>query len=189
MLLGRILLAGVLLSVAASAVPITYTFVVSASGFIGSTPFTNQTLTFTVTTDTSLITPFLGGQITPVLPVSSVSVSTPAGTATFVNVAVVRADPSSGLVALSSGGNLNVFSPLLNGYDLRTAIGSVTSSGGTIFQTSLGTLTFSGGVTFTASLALQATPLPPSIVLTLVGLACMGLYMARRKLTRFLAVE
>src|SRR5262245_7490091 len=50
MLLSKVLLIGVLAAVAASAVPITYTFSIVTSGTIGSTPFTNQTLTFSVTT-------------------------------------------------------------------------------------------------------------------------------------------
>jgi hypothetical protein len=186
MLLSRVLIAGVLASVAASAVPITYTFSVVTSGTIGATPFTNQTLTFSVTTDTTLIAGPIGTQHTPNFPASTVSVSTPAGPTTITTLSNVLAAP--GAVGLTFGDIVRVNSPALATYDLSTFFGaavSTTPAATVTVPTTLGTIVFTGGtVVFTATSPTQATPLPPSIILALIGLACLGLYTARRTLAR-----
>jgi hypothetical protein len=186
MLLPRVLIAGVLATIAASAVPITYTFSIVTSGTIGATPFTNQTLTFTVTTDTTLIAGPIGTQHTPNFPASTVSVSSPAGNGTISVLSNILAAP--GAVGMTFGDIIRVNSPALNTYDLSTAIGATTSTTAqltTNVPTSLGTITFTGGfAVFTASIAPQPTPLPPSIILTLIGLTCLGFYTARRKFAR-----
>jgi hypothetical protein len=184
----RVLIAGILATAAASAVPITYTFSVVTSGTIGATPFTNQTLTFSVTTDTTLIAGPIGTQHTPNFPVSGVSVSTPAGPTSITNIANVLAAP--GAVGLTFGDIIRVDNPALATYDLSTFIGPITSTSqqhaNTTVPTTLGNIVFSGGaVVFTASTTpLGTTPLPPSIILTLTGLACLGLYATRRKFAR-----
>ena len=179
-----------LATIAASAAPITYTFSIVTSGTIGATPFTNQTLTFSVTTDTTLIAGPIGTQHTPNFPVAGVSVSTPAGNTTITNIANVLAAP--GAVGLTFGDIVRTNSPLLATYDLSTYIGPVTSTtpaAVTSVPTPLGTITFSGGLTvFTASTAPLplAVPLPPSVILALSGLACLGFYtlLVRRRLAR-----
>jgi hypothetical protein len=65
------------------------------SGTIGATPFTNQTLTFTVTTDTTLIAGPIGTQHTPNFPASTVAVSTPLGAATLTPLSNILAAPGA----------------------------------------------------------------------------------------------
>ncbi len=189
MLLSKVLITGVLSAIAASAVPITYTFTIVTSGTIGATPFTNQTLTFSVTTDSTLIAGPIGTQHTPNFPSGGVSVSTPLGPATITNLANILAAP--GAVGLTFGDIIRVNSPALATYDLSTFIGPTTSTtpqGTTTVPTTLGTIVFTGGFpVFTASSSPLSTPLPPSIILTLIGLACLGFfsfYTARRKFAR-----
>jgi len=109
--------------VAAAASPITYTFSVVATGTIRSTSFTNQTITFVATTDTTLITGTPPKQSSQ--PLSNVTVIIGSiGTGILANSAIITGHHS--YVQLASGdGAITVLNPgaIPFNYDLRTPLG------------------------------------------------------------------
>jgi len=186
MSIGKLSAAGLLAVIAATAAPITYTFSINTFGTLGSTPF-NGLVTFTITTDTSLILSSGGGQINASIPPTNVVITTPAGTTTLAAAPILN--NSGSLVSFTSfPSTVGVLNSSLSGYDLATAIGPVTGTnaiGAPVIQTSVGNLTLSGGgfLTFSAALGIipppppPPVPLPPSVVLTLAGLAAIAFYV------------
>lgn len=185
MSIGKLFAAGLLAVIAATAAPITYTFSINTFGTLGSTSF-NGLVTFTITTDTTLILNTVGGQITSIPP-ANVVITTPAGTVTLAGGTILNKTASS-VFFVAFPSNLGVVNASFSSYDLATAIGPVTSTlaiGAPVIQTSVGNLTLSGGgfLTFAAALGIipppppPPVPLPPSVVLTLIGLAGVALYV------------
>ncbi|HYL76402.1 MAG TPA: hypothetical protein VEU96_19475 [Bryobacteraceae bacterium] len=186
MSIGKLFATGLFAVIAATAAPITYTFSINTFGTLGSTPF-NGLVTFTITTDTTLIMNSGGSQINSSIPPANVVITTPAGTVTLTGGTILAKTASSiSFVAFPS--TLGVVNSSLSSYDLATATGPVTGTlaiGAPVIQTSVGNLTLSGGgfLTFAAALGIvpppppAPVPLPPSVVLTLIGLAALSLYV------------
>jgi hypothetical protein len=151
-----------------SAGTITYTFTGVGSGTVNGTPFSNQTLTFGLTTDTSLVS----GGFTP--PVSGLLSISGVGQGTAQDSYIVFSGPQVVSFNISTTTPALVMSPLLNMYDLRNAIGPVTSTSaygpvGGIASTSLGQVALTSAVTYTFSATI--VPEPDSFALVLIGVA------------------
>ncbi len=150
-----------------SAGTITYTFTGVGSGTVDGTPFSNQTLTFGLTTDTSLISGSSTPAVTGLLSISGVGEGTAPNSYLISGPQVVSFNISTTTPAL-------VMSPALSMYDLRNAIGPVTSTSaygpvGGIASTSLGQVVLTSAVryTFTATIA----PEPDSFALVQIAFA------------------
>ena len=150
-----------------SAGTITYTFTGVGSGTVNGTPFSNQTLTFGLTTDTSLISGSCTPQVIGLLSISGVGQGTAQESYICSGPQTVAFDISTTTPAL-------VMSPVLSTYDLRSAIGPVTSTGaygpvGGIASTSLGQVVLTSAVTYT--FRATTAPEPDSFALVLMGVA------------------
>lgn len=170
--------------VVASAVPITYTFNLVASGTIGSTSFNDQTITFVATTDTAFITGTppnqSSAQITGVtVTIGGVGTGTlTASAAIYGGLTFVQLVSGSGRIVVQNPGTIPF------NYDLRTPLGPAKADlteGTTTLQTTLGTLNLNGGEpTFTATLSPPpGVPIPSTFLLTLVGLAALTVWHHR----------
>lgn len=174
----------------ADATPITYTEIVTASGSLGGTAYTNALVTLIATGDTTGIVST--GPITLATPVSVTVTITAAGLDgpfTFTDPYVVFR--SGGLAGIARGtpaarGSdlLNVTNSVFNTYDLATSIGPISGTPSfnatTGFATNAGTFfinSVAGNATFQA--ALQATPIPEPSSLALLA---MGGLVAMRGL-------
>ena len=188
------------------AATITYTETSIASGTLGGTPFTDALVTIELTGDTS-------GVIEPepvALPgfFSNAGIATLTidglGTATFNSPdgysAILfppAAIPICPCFSIFEGGTgiFGLFDPSLTGYDLRSAFGPLTSTGGGLatnpdgspvaFSTTAGILFLTDGgdsVTFTATVAPTAVPEPASLSLFAIG--ALSAIAARRRRRR-----
>jgi hypothetical protein len=199
-----VLLTVVLGASIAYAVPITYTFTGTATGTLGSTPFTNAMLTISVTLDTNnILNPSSGFFQNPYAPNAATFSIGGIGSGTLSNNGAVLGSQTQLLgnvrIADNTVGALIVIGDTLIGstalasYSLATPIGplgpettspfsfpTVPTSSGSLAVTSIANMTFQA----TVSSAGLATPIPPSLYLCLGGLACLGFYRARQHRTR-----
>jgi hypothetical protein len=174
-----------------SATPITYTITALASGTVGGTPFTNQLISLTQTTDTTLVTLFSPGIF--VSPATTTSLSVPGfGTGSFTNAGrfFVNQNNGPGVGYNDSVKNdlLDDINPVYGGYDLKSAIGpvfgtSVLVTGGfTSVPTSLGLVTVnsvnSAGGSFTAT----TTPEPGTWASLAISMAALASISSRRRI-------
>lgn len=151
-----------------SAGTITYTFTGVGSGTVNGTPFSNQTLTFGLTTDTSLISGSSTPQVNGLLSISGV------GQGTAQNSYIILSGPQLVSFNISTTTPAFVMSPVLSMYDLRSAIGPVTSTSvdgpvGGIASTPLGQVVLTSAVTYTFSATI--VPEPDAFALVLIGVA------------------
>jgi hypothetical protein len=191
----------VILSVIASAAPITYTLTTTATGTLGASPFTDALVSVTLTGDTSNVTagppPFTDVVVNPGSATVSVS---GIGTGTFTD-SIVIVDTLSDTTVLggpavlildntSGTGILLQTGSVFTSYNLQSSLGPITGSGGVasgshmtpIFPTTAGDLTWAvgqslGASTFTAS----TVPEPTSLTLFSVGLLGLTGVWFRRK--------
>lgn len=153
-----------------SAAPITYTFIGVGSGIANGIPFSNRTVTFSLTTDTSR------GDGTPqgngLFSISGV------GQGIYPESYVVAGPQYVGF-DISTTTPAFVTSPVLSTYDLRNTIGPVISNsawgpngevGFPVPSPSLGRVVLTSAVTYTFS-ATRAIPEPGSFALVLIGVA------------------
>jgi hypothetical protein len=180
------------LSLSLSAGTIVYSDQVLASGSLGSQPFTNALVIFTVVGDTGNVgssPPYRYNTGPLTVSVAGIGVAAFTGTDTFGVVLDTSNNPTKvgvGDFAQDSGG-LNTESAALASYYLRGAIGPVSGSmyfGGTFTDsTTLGTLTvtsISGNSTFQATRA----PEPASLIPFGLGMAMIaGCRRLRRRAT------
>ena len=172
---------------------ITYTETDTVSGTLGTTTFTNAFITITVTADTASVA--VGSGFDTVSPLSNRFTIAGVGTYSFTSSTLFMFSNETGYVGLadSPGSILDTYSPVLNNYQLTTAIGPVSGSDfigtGTayVFPTTGGDLHFSDSLnqaTFEATLA--AVPEPST--LTLAGIASvLTLAFARARRRRAVA--
>jgi len=185
----------------AYAVPITYTFTGTATGTLGSTPFTNATLTILVTLDTSnIVNPSsVFFQNFYAANTASFSISG-VGSGRLTNNGAVLGNQiqllgqvnitDSAVGALIVIGDNSIGSTALASYSLATPIGplgpeatspfsfpTVPTSSGSLAVTSITNMTFQA----TISSAGLATPIPPSFYLCVAGLAAISISAAARR--------
>jgi hypothetical protein len=174
---------------AAFATTITYTVSTSASGTLNGSSFSDNTITFTQVSDTTLVgTCFGGTDLCP--PESTSNTVTIQGIGTFtINDSSVFFDNPSGIagVDINDSDALTEDDAAFNTYNMVTAIGPIfdttESSGFSGISTSGGILTFSGNsidTTFTAVLGSSSVPEPGSLGLMLAGAMIAGLKIVRK---------
>ena len=162
-------------AVAVQAAPITYTISTTATGMLGSSPFTNAPITVTLTGDTSAVTPGTGELASILLNHGSATVNIAGlGSAaltgsivvlsTFTNTTIVPGQSGAVIAQEDAGhppnssvtGIVGILSPAFFAYDLRIALGPVSGSGGVanegavdgFFPTTRGNLVFAAGQAF-----------------------------------------
>jgi hypothetical protein len=188
-----VLLAFALVPIAASAVTITYTESFNATGTANGNPF-NGTVTFTLTSDTSLVfsnCDGLGSNVfcTPQNLTASFSIQG-IGAGTFTgpwDVFDNQGVSAAGFTDNAIQDIVDLSSPVFATYDLKSAVGPVNSSyyfvlTGVPIGSSLGNIiigSYSGTPTFTATIG---TPDPASI--TLFGSGVIGLAAVLRRRSR-----
>jgi hypothetical protein len=175
---------------------VTYVFSGTGTGMLGTQSFTNDSFTITVTSDTSLITPFSftrnnfvnnGFSISP--SPTSISLAN-VGVASFIGGEKVFVNNSTSILGLQLPSNSDLLdlpaSPPFDTYNMQTSLGPIFVASPTAvnqFQgvaTSLGSISFSGitNVTFQATVV----PEPSSFALCgLAGLSGLGYAWRRRK--------
>jgi hypothetical protein len=183
-----------LLALAGSALasPITFTISTSASGTLGGTAFSDNTITFTQVTDTSLIANCGGPGImcSPIGPGNTVTIS---GLGTYtINDETYFYDNSSvsGAGFTDAGGDvLDEVDPAFATYLLQTAIGPIFDTqvlnSYTGMSTTGGILSYTGNsldATFTAVTGSSSAPEPGSLGLILMG--AFGLHAVRSRIVR-----
>ena len=188
------------------AAPITYTVESIASGTLGATPFTNALVTVELTADTSgafepdpVAAPgFFFNPGTATLTIDGLATATfndPSGySAIFFPPTVL---PNCPCFSIFEGGTgiLGLMDASLAGYDLQSAFGPLTGTGGGLatnpdgspvaFLTTAGTLFLTDGgdpATLTVTVAPTAVPEPASLSLVAVG--ALGALRARRRRQR-----
>ena len=184
---------------AAYAVPITYTFTGTATGTLGSTPFTNATLTMSVTLDTSNVIIQSSIQFMNLYPANTATFSiSGVGSGTLTNVGAIIGNQTQllGNVRIDDSGvgplmliqDSLIGSLALSTYTLTTPIGPLGPQATTPFSfptvpTSRGSLAVTSltNITFQATTSGPATPIPSSVFLCIGGLASMSIYAARRR--------
>ena len=179
------LMISTLLPTGASALPITYEQLVTASGSLGASDFTNALVTLTAMADTTEVAQLAGGAFRVQSSSATVNVmGVGFGTFTiptvmFVNQGGSTAGLYSGTLATPGPDILDIVVAAIATYDLKTAIGPVSGASifnATAFATTAGNfnLTSAGTVTFTATLNQTAVPEEPS-TLALFTLSCVTL--------------
>ena len=164
--------------VMAYAIPITFTQTSTASGMLGSTSFTDATITFTQVTDTSANT-FSGGLYRNLAGVTTVTIDG-VGTATFASstlgFSVEPSFPGEALYDSSNTFALGVFGPVFASYQMDSDLGPLTgdlinNGFGITEGTSMGAFSLSSTSDFTYTASTGApTPEPSSLALLASGL-------------------
>jgi hypothetical protein len=173
-------------AVAVHATAITYTITTTATGTLGSSSFTNASMTVTLTGDTSAVTSG-SGELTGLLINHGAATVNIAGlgsaaltgsivvVSTFTNTTIIPGQSGAVIAQEDTGhptnssvtGIVGILHPAFFGYDLRSALGPISGSGGVAnqgpvdgtFPTNRGNLVFaagqslSGTSTFTAATA------------------------------------
>jgi hypothetical protein len=175
-------------AVAVQAAPITYTITTTATGTLGSSPFTNASITVTLTGDTTAVIPYSGiagsllnhgaavvniaGLGSATLTGSIVALSTNTGLYQGQSLVVIAQEDSGHPPDTSVTGIVGIAGPTFLGYNLQTPLGPLSGAGGVanngptdaVFPTNRGTLSFAAGQsftgnsTFTAALTAAITP-------------------------------
>ena len=201
-----VVLAALLMSAPAFAIPITYIESGIASGTLGTSSFTNQFVTITGTGDT--IDVFGGPNFALNMNLSSVTINvTTVGSATTTALSVFDhqttgpTDLSFAGFTVTSGGNLFMITggAAFDTYDLRTAIGPILAFGfcdGNCYPTptivtSAGNFSLSSVAnqpgslsdftTFTATTSAPVVPLPGALPLFATILGALGVFGWRKK--------
>jgi hypothetical protein len=161
-----------LLCAHASASPVTYTVISTASGSLGGTPFTDQQVTFTTTADTAnvIAPPGFPALVLGTPPAIQVTGFAPTTATDQFWVFCNQSDPRAGLYS-STNGAFIIYndSAAFAGYDLTTSIGPVsgvpTINNGVTAPTAAGLFTF----TSMSAVSFQAVVVPEPATLTLLA--------------------
>jgi hypothetical protein len=189
MIIATFILAAALAAVPAMAQTITFTISADGSGTLGSTPFTNQLVTFIQVTDTSAISNSCGYPCSPDVPTNTVAIGG-VGTETLIgptyffanqiNLIGITNAPGFAFLAIEDGslGSYNMktsFGPTTFGIYGGSAISGEATSGGLL------SVNYAAGTpgTFEAVVG-STTPEPASFLLMGSGLLAMGGILRRR---------
>jgi hypothetical protein len=166
----------------ASAAPVTYTVVSTASGSLGGTAFTDQQVTFTTTADTDNIMAGFTSLVLATPPTIEVTGFAPATALDQFWVFSNPNGPRTGLYS-STNGSFIIYdtSPLFAGYDLTTSIGPIsgvpTINSDVTAPTTLGTFTF----TSMSAVSFQAVVPEPGSLITLSACSLFACVRRGRK--------
>lgn len=177
-----------LLSTAAAAAPIVYTFQATGSGSLGATVFTDRPFRIAIAADTSQVTLGNGG-LTYTTPKSTATIHIEGvGDGTFNHPLNVFNSFQIKTVGISDANDiLDLMSPQFSSYQLKTSIGPVPDTAPVSYFSGLqapgepldiGTLTFTSvsGITF-----MSGPPVPEPAAATAAGMLVLGAAAARAK--------
>jgi hypothetical protein len=186
----RFMIAGALAALPAMAGAITFTISADGSGTLGTTPFSDELVTFTQVTDTTDITTTCGYPCSPSVATNTVTIAglgteTITGDTYFfdnaLNLVGITYEPGVAFLgaedsSLSTYALVTAFGPTSHARFASSSVSDEPTSGGLLSVTS-----FSGEATFEAVLGSQAapTPEPDSFGFTLLGIGAVA--MACRK--------
>jgi len=187
-----------LLSTAAQAEPITYTFKGRLSGSLAGNDFSRSVVSFSLTSDTDTVfqpSPAVRPTLFNSAP-GTLNFSVDGTSGTFdalynaFSITIFNGDSLVGLTETGSNDLIDVVDPSLRGYDLRGPAGPVTNrpidflNFDTPLSTSLGELVLfdddSSFVRFSASLAGTAVPEPANWAMMIGGFGLVGGALRRR---------
>jgi hypothetical protein len=179
-----------LFATSSNAAAINYVFSGTFDGSLGSSTFTNQSFTVTLTGDTGAVTSG-GGEFFNTASSANFSIGALTGSLTG-NFNEVASNPaySGGTVIFGQGQAGSPFFvaeglSTLGSYDLSTAFalasGPVSQTPGSIYFTSLGNLVFNDITSLSFQANLATVPLPVAFPLFAVGLGVMCLVDWRRR--------
>lgn len=175
-----------LLQTPAHAASIDYVFSGTFDGSLGTSTYTNQAFTVTLTGDTAAVTSG-GGELSNLATSTNFTIGSTTGSLQgSYNDVVLNPGFSGGTIIFGQGQSSTPFfvgeglsAPSLGAYDLTTALalttGPVSQTPGSAYLTSAGNLVFSNISSLSFEAELLPTPLPSTLPLFAVSIGAVGL--------------